>query len=127
MKPEFYIEHYRDTRARTYVMHCETIDEAQIFANYLHSKGRSWRSGTTYLEKDGFDSHKEESCYFFNQGCVDSLSLIKKSKFISRHTYVLSFKDFCWKEQENGIDLTDVDNKNFVDFISPYLEVNNEI
>ena len=127
MKPEFYVEHYIDTRARTYAMHCETVDEAQIFVNYLHSKGRSWRSGSTYLEKDGFDAHKEESCYFFNQGCVDSLSWIRKSKFNSRHIYLLSFKDFCWKEQENGIDLTDVDNKNFVDFMSPYLEVKNEI
>lgn len=121
MKPEFYIEQYADKPDIEYAMHCETLEEAKIFLRYLHSKGRRWCSGKSYLKVDHFDEYKGDSCYFFNSGFVNGLSWLKSSKFLSKKIFVLSFKDFSWETpQDTGVDLTDTDNKRFDEFIASF-------
>ena len=51
-------------------MHCATEEEANIFLEFLHSKGRHWRSGESYLSKNNFFIFGTETCYFFNCGAV---------------------------------------------------------
>lgn len=32
-----------------YAMHCDTKEKAEIFCNYLHKMGRTWRNGKSYI------------------------------------------------------------------------------
>lgn len=134
MKPEFYIEDYIDTKRTVYTMHCQTYEEAKVFTTYLHSLGRKWRTGRSYLKIHNYYAESygygKETCYFFNKGTVGSRAHIR---FLGDNckVVVLSFSDFNWDSYNANksmeIILTDNDNKNFVDFMSPYLEVKNEI
>ena len=44
-------------------MHCKTEKEAEIFREYLHSIGRTWNSGDSYLSKSYWNTYKESICY----------------------------------------------------------------
>lgn len=51
-----------------YAMHCKTEKEAESFCEYLNSLGKRWCDGDSYVEDNGWDAHKSETCYVFNSG-----------------------------------------------------------
>lgn len=92
----------------TVAMCCETEDEAIIFAQYLHSIGRTWASGTSYSERPfgrGFIANFQGIGYNFNQGMHDSIDFYDEAGYV-----LLWFKDFNWDEDDEEIasqELTD--------------------
>ena len=59
---KFNIDNYRGN----YAMHCKTEEEAESFCEYLNSLGKRWCDGDSYVEDNGWDAHKSETCYVFN-------------------------------------------------------------
>ena len=57
-----------------YVMHCKTEKEAIDFCKYLHSIGKRWCLGQSYLEKNNYHHHKKDTAYNFNQGSLADVS-----------------------------------------------------
>ena len=51
-----------------YAMHCKTEEEAISFCNYLHSIGKVWIDGDTYVNDNGWDRYEVDTCYLFNDG-----------------------------------------------------------
>ena len=51
-----------------YVMHCKTEEEARSFCNYLHSIGRKWTNGDSYLSDTAWKSYCTGTVYYFNSG-----------------------------------------------------------
>ena len=69
---QFEIEKY----SGKYAMHCKTKEEAEDFCSYLHSIGRKWCDGESYLEATHFDDYKENTVYYFNEGEYSDLNYI---------------------------------------------------
>ena len=59
---KFNIDNYKGK----YVMHCKTEKEAKDFCQYLHSVGREWCDGTSYLDNTEYDVHRGDIAYNFN-------------------------------------------------------------
>ena len=70
-----------------YVMHCKTEEEARDFCNYLHSVGRRWYSGKSYLDTEFY---YDDKVYYFNEGACGHVRL-------STYT-ILEWSDFMNKE-----------------------------
>jgi hypothetical protein len=60
----FNIDNYKGN----YVMHCKTEEEAKDFCKYLHSLGRKWYAGNSYLKDTCWDDYEENTGYYFNKG-----------------------------------------------------------
>lgn len=131
MKPIFDLKNYKDTSSVIYVMQCVTQDEAKKFTEFLHKNSRTWRSGKSYLEQDLFTEYGKDTCYFFNRGTYDSVCTIytrNNTYFDGETVTILHFDDFQWStEDTTELILTNKDDETFTDFMSPYLEVKNEI
>ena len=87
----FPIDEFTDRRTS---MHCSTVEEANAFLEFLHMSGRRWRSGSTYLSSNNFESHGSDTCYFFNEGTYGGLH-----RALDRGE-VLEFSDFVVSELE---------------------------
>lgn len=74
-----------------YAMHCPTEESAKIFTAYLHSLGKKWSNGTSYLEDTCWISHAEDTCYSFNTNQFASLGYMKGVDY-----KILEFCDFDW-------------------------------
>lgn len=92
-KKKFNIEDYPGD----YVMHCPTEESAKIFTAYLHSLGKKWISGASYLEFTYWNFYAEDMCYGFNTNEYGSLDYYTGS---DRGREILEFYDFDW-----GVDL----------------------
>ena len=57
-----------------FAMHCATAREAKEFCDYLHSVGKRWNCGVSYDDVTHWDAYKDETCYCFNDGFLDTLS-----------------------------------------------------
>lgn len=75
-----------------YVMHCKTEEEDKSFREYLHSVGREWSSGDSYLDKTHWNGYKSKTCYNFNIGCYSDV------EYYTREDYtILEWSDFMRK------------------------------
>ncbi len=89
MKKKFNIKNY----IGKYVMNCDTEEKAKIFCNYLHSIGKKWAGGESFLEINHWNNYNKETCYCFNK------SSYAYGEFYERKDYtILSFDDFDWNE-----------------------------
>ena len=89
VKPRFDISKY----VGKYVMHVTTEEQDRIFREYLHSVGRKWRSGDSYLERERYDEYKNKTCYNFNNNSYDH-----KSHYVLNGYTILNFNDFDWSD-----------------------------
>ena len=48
-----------------YAMHCKTEEEAIDFCNYLHSIGKEWCSGHSYVDVTYYNDYKSKTTYNF--------------------------------------------------------------
>lgn len=62
-------------------MHCKTREEAEDFCNEMHKAGLTWSSGRSYLSGNRFESHEEQTCYYFNEGKYDSTVYAKNEGY----------------------------------------------
>ena len=88
---KFDINNYTDIY---YAMYCKTEDETRAFCNYLHSIGRAWCSGRSYLGETNFVHYEDDNLkivYYFNNGTFSNVRTAKKKGYI-----VLNFSDFEW-------------------------------
>lgn len=85
---KFNIENYDDG---SYVMHCKTEEEANIFCKYLHSLGKRWSNGSSYLNENYYKVFHSETCYDFEYDCYDNIEY-----FIESECTILEFSDFEW-------------------------------
>lgn len=75
-----------------YVMHCKTKEEAISFCNYLHSIGRKWCTGTSYVNNDYYGAHGNKTAYAFNEGAYSGVDYYK---FEAEDEYIiLEWEDF---------------------------------
>lgn len=88
----FKLEDYKNSDDKTYCMHCETLDEAESFCNFLHSQGRKWRGGTSYLPEDVWRYNREDTVYYFNVGTLGSYKKAKTYKLPK--VIILEWSDF---------------------------------
>ena len=78
-----------------YVMHCKTKEEAISFCNYLHSIGRKWCTGTSYVNNDYYGAHGNKTAYAFNEGAYSGVDYYK---FEAEDEYIiLEWEDFMEK------------------------------
>ena len=84
---KFNIDNYKGK----YVMHCKTEEEARNFCNYLHSVGRKWCVGTSYLTCTNYQRYKELTAYEFNEG---SMCYVDYYKSPSENYTILEWEDF---------------------------------
>lgn len=94
MKPRFILEDYIDDNVE-FVMRCRTKKEAEIFCNYLHSKGRAWYNGESYLEKTNWENYRENTYYRFKTG---TFGYISSASSVCSTSVILEFSDFDWEE-----------------------------
>lgn len=77
----------------TYVMHCKTVEEDKSFREYLHSVGRKWFDGDSYLSVSRWHLLKNATCYNFNINKYDSIDYYKGKNFT-----ILEWSDFMNNE-----------------------------
>ena len=86
---KFNIEDYKGN----YVMHCKTEEEAKDFCGYLDSINRKWISGLSYEDNTKWDVHKQDTYYYFNEGCFSN------GYFVNKYRYkILEWSDFMDKK-----------------------------
>lgn len=85
----FKLENYEDKEDTRYCMHCETEEEAKDFCKFLHSQGRKWGSGESYLNETHWVYYEGATCYDFNRNSFGGLPLYKSLGFT-----ILEWGDF---------------------------------
>ena len=86
---KFNIEDYKGN----YVMHYKTEEEAKDFCGYLDSINMKWISGLSYEDNTKWDVHKQDTYYYFNQGCFSN------GYFVNKYRYkILEWSDFMDKK-----------------------------
>ena len=93
----FNIDDYKNRSKSSVCMNCRTEDEAEIFLGYLHSCGKRWSGGGSYLDKKYYSGYREETCYFFLDGTYGSLPWAQ-----GEECEILYFSDFDW---DDSVDL----------------------
>lgn len=107
VKPKFDIKDYPGK----YVMHCNTEEAAKTFCNYLHSLGKNWCSGESYLNKTEYGDYKDSTVYYFNNGRYGQYSYVNYYDFDDGYT-ILEFEDFDWEESTMKKEFTKKDLRN---------------
>ena len=79
-----------ERRIGKFVMNCADADSYKIFLEYLHSKGRSWDGGQSYMDVSDYSPHY--SCFMFNEGLRCSVDYAVMNGYT-----VLSFEDYEWE------------------------------
>lgn len=90
-KPLFDLSNYK---GRYYCMNCYTIEERNVFFEFLNSHKRKWCTGERYSSRgtEWYDK-KEETCYAFNVG-----EYSRRAFYADNGYTVLNFEDFDWSE-----------------------------
>ena len=97
---------------KTYVMHCDTREKANVFCKYLHSLGKKWIGGEPYLISK-YDAYYERTAYRFITDTYSDLAYYKSQK-----CNVLEFDDFEWDGYEDLNDISnDVSDDDLLSFI----------
>ena len=86
---KFNIEDYKGN----YVMHCKTEEEEKDFCGYLDSINRKWISGLSYEDNTKWDVHKQDTYYYFNEGCFSNGYFVNKCRY-----KILEWSDFMDKK-----------------------------
>ncbi len=94
IKPIFNIQDYEN---ENYVMRCNTQEEATIFCNYLHSIGKKWCNGDSYLKETHWNNYMGHICYNFNAG---EFGMVVG---YCRTFHILNFSQFNWSNPIDGI------------------------
>ena len=76
-----------------FAMYCKTVEEAQDFCNFLHSVGRTWIMGHSYLEHTNYNSNKVGIVYFFNKGTYGDIHYAKRNNYT-----ILEWSDYMEKK-----------------------------
>lgn len=45
------------------VIHCDTEEKAKVLLEYLHSAGRKWCNGKSYVKESNYSRYGEQTCY----------------------------------------------------------------
>ena len=73
------------------VVYCKTEEEAIDFCRQMNAHGMKWYNGDSYLKRNNWDIHKEETCYK-NDGHFASFPFYKENykemKFIKWSNYM---------------------------------------
>ena len=97
-------------------MICKNQEESRLFREYLHSSGREWCTGKSYLEYDPYNDFgclgNDVIAYFFNDDTL-SISSLDHMEGINSST-TLYFTDFEWDDVD---DVDDVDFSDIDDFL----------
>ena len=72
-----------------YVMHCKTREEARDFCKYLHSIGKRWCTGDSYLVETKWKTYGENTAYSFNRGEYTDVNWYKNEGYT-----ILEWSDF---------------------------------
>ena len=83
---KFDIEAYRNGH---FAMHCKTEAEARDFCNYLHSIGRRWSTGRSYLAQINYDRYGSDTCYNVGIGNFCSIKWYRNEGYT-----ILEWSDF---------------------------------
>ena len=62
-------------------IHCETQEQAKAICKLMHEAGLTWNSGDSYLEENGYNIYKSETCYFPAEGEFSDLTFAKEEKY----------------------------------------------
>ena len=81
------------------VMHCPTLESAQIFLRHLDSLGKCWCSGDRYTELNNWNEYEDETCYGFVDGEFSDLDWYECEGFT-----ILEFDDFEWDNFPDNIE-----------------------
>lgn len=103
VKPKFNYKNYPGK----YVMHVTTEEQADIFCKYLHSVGKTWFTGCSYLSNINFNKYGEKTCYDFDNGEFSSNWWYKSESYT-----ILEFEDFDWSDFNMKKEFTKKDLKN---------------
>ena len=85
-----------------YVMHCKTDEEAKVFCDYLHSKGKMWHINIPYKHHTNWRNNTVKTCYNFNEGFYNTID-----HYIGVGYTILEFSDFNWSTEFTKADLKD--------------------
>ena len=69
------------------VIHCKTEVEAKQLLQLLHTRGKTWRSGISYLETTNWEEYKENTYYNLRAGEYD-----RKTNYSRRGFTIIPFK-----------------------------------
>lgn len=119
-KKTFDLSEYDDS----VLMHCSTKEEAEIFCDFLHSQGLTWRTGKSYTEFTNYEIHEHNTCYRFKGGTFGDLSAYIDEGFYNHNiSKVLEFSDFCWDENQTPDFCTTKESDEFLNsFLSEYVK-----
>lgn len=110
----FVLDKYKDRHA---CMLCENIQEAKNFCEFLHSAGRVWNSGQSYIDPEAFSYLAFENIVmFFNEGLHGILS--SKNKSYLKYS---DFDEFIIDDYDSDIEVPEEDEENFNNFISTFM------
>jgi hypothetical protein len=70
-------------------MHCKTEKEAKNFCEYLHSIGKTWWGGSSYIDKNHYDKYAQQTAYNFNEDCYQNVPY-----YVEQGYTILEWSDF---------------------------------
>lgn len=79
----------------SYVMHCKSQEQADIFITYLNDLGMCWNSGRPYMNDSRWSDESGGTCYRFRMGVMSCYNNYYRDPCIK----ILKFDDFDWGEE----------------------------
>lgn len=86
---KFHINEYKGK----FAMHCKTEEEAKDFCAYLHSVGRKWCDGESYLNRTRYKWCGTNTVYYFNENIYGGIDYAIRNNYI-----ILEWSDFMEKK-----------------------------
>ena len=95
MLPKFYCDDYDSS----YVMHCKTQEESNVFTTHLAKLGMRWASGDSYEGDSRWSPRDGGTRYRFHAGVRGQLNTYNSDLSIFP-VVVLEFSNFNWEDGE---------------------------
>ena len=64
----------------SFAMHCKTEEEAELFCEFLTNRriNRYWQNGSIYYRNTNYNTFKENTIYYFNEGVYGDINKVKE-------------------------------------------------
>ncbi len=98
----------KDFEGKKIVVNCITLKQAKAFCKLMHNNGLTWCTEASYLKRTNWETHQENTCYYFNKGQYDSCDFYKREGYT-----ILPATDFLEEEFIYGQEYEFSYDKNF--------------
>jgi hypothetical protein len=106
----------KDFEGKKIVVNCITLKQAKAFCKLMHNNGLTWCTEASYLKRTNWETHQENTCYYFNKGQYDSCDFYKREGYTILPATDFLEEEFIYGQEYDFSDCEDFSSKRIYKF-----------